>query len=164
MLNRNLLAIDTRNLDPDAELRKFFGSKVIATAAPGSSKRSLIKTHLSKPRPNWPKPSLLGLGMRELTPEEVEEKRARDGRKSVEGAERFFTLVHGGEYREAQRQFLGAISSHGTSPLSNLSMGSDNDCGLYASADPNQLSALLQVYPYHTDTILQSESSEHLAL
>lgn len=112
--------IDTRNLDPDAELRKFFGSKVIASA-PSSSKR-LIKTHLSKPRPTWPKAAMLGLGMRELTPDEVEEKRRRDGRTGGDGAERWFTLVHGGEYREAQRQFLGAVSSHGSSsPLVGLS-------------------------------------------
>lgn len=58
---------------------------------------------------------MLGLGMRELTPDEVAEKRARDGRTESERSERMFTFVHGGEYREAQRQFLGAISSHGRS-------------------------------------------------
>jgi hypothetical protein len=29
---------------------------------------------------------------------------------------------------------------------------------LLALSDPNQLSALLQVFPYHTDTVLQSAS------
>ncbi|CDZ98610.1 Uncharacterized conserved protein [Phaffia rhodozyma] len=141
---RTLLTIDPKNLDPDLELRKFFGSKVIAAPSGstptrggpgGGARRNLIKTHLSKPRPNWPPPtSLLGLGMRELTDDEVQEKRARLGLSPKGGkGEKWFTFEHGGMWKEAQRQFLGAIGSH----------------------DPNQLFALLQVYPYHTDTILQ---------
>jgi hypothetical protein len=84
----------------------------VIASGPAASKR-LIKTHLSKPRNTWPKAAMLGLGMRELTPDEIAEKRGRDGRTGGEGSERWFTFVHGGEYREAQRQFLGAISSHG---------------------------------------------------
>jgi hypothetical protein len=29
-MNRNLLSIDPKNLDADAELRRFFGSKVVS--------------------------------------------------------------------------------------------------------------------------------------
>jgi len=30
LMGRNLLAIDPKNLDADAELRRFFGSKVVS--------------------------------------------------------------------------------------------------------------------------------------
>jgi hypothetical protein len=30
LMNRNLLSIDPKNLDADAELRRFFGSKVVS--------------------------------------------------------------------------------------------------------------------------------------
>ncbi|KAL7413126.1 transcriptional repressor TCF25-domain-containing protein [Mrakia frigida] len=143
---RTLLSVDLKNLDADAELRKFFGSKVVGNAASSSSSSSgkrgtLLKTHLAKPRGNWPPPNtFLGLGMRELTEGEVKEKRRGMGSKGLKdkedgsgSAERWWTFEHGGGWREAERQFLGAVGSH----------------------DPNQLFALLQVFPYHTDTILQ---------
>lgn len=79
--------------------------------------------------------------MRELTEEEVAEKRDRLGfESSASKGEKWYTFEHGGVWKEAQRQFLGAIGSH----------------------DPNQLFALLQVYPYHTDTILQSTSLKRI--
>lgn len=118
---RTLLSVELKNLDADAELRKFFGAKVVgAAAASYSSKRgTLLKTHLAKPKPNWPPPnSFLGLGMRDLTEDEIREKRARMGGKGLEGdgkAERWWTFEHGGGWREAERQFLGAVQSHGQS-------------------------------------------------
>jgi hypothetical protein len=55
--------------------------------------------------------------MRELNDTEVAEKRSRIGtkglRESAGGREKWFSFEHGGGWREAQRQFLGAISSHG---------------------------------------------------
>ena len=55
--------------------------------------------------------------MRELTEGEVKEKRKEMGSKGLKeesgSGERWWTFEHGGGWREAERQFLGAVGSHG---------------------------------------------------
>lgn len=57
--------------------------------------------------------------MRELTESEVEQKRRVMGGKGLKdegsAAERWWTFEHGAGWREAERQFLGAVGSHGKS-------------------------------------------------
>ncbi|EIW69934.1 hypothetical protein TREMEDRAFT_38605 [Tremella mesenterica DSM 1558] len=137
---RNLLSVDPKNLDADAELRRFFGSKVIASSAStgnkhrGPSVSTKLKFTLSKPKPQYPPAtSLSGLGMREMTDDEVNDLYDRRDWGEPEDGGKWFTFEHSGAWREIERQFLGAVSSH----------------------DPNQLMALLQVYPWHVDTLLQ---------
>ncbi|WRT70652.1 uncharacterized protein IL334_007650 [Kwoniella shivajii] len=140
MAFRNLLSVDTKNLDADAELRRFFGSKVIASSAtsgpnrhrPGPSAK--LRYTISKPKPTYPPAtSLAGLVMREMIENEVEEMYERRGKERLDKGEKWFTFEHTGPWREIERQFMGAVSSH----------------------DPNELMALLQVYPWHVDTLLQ---------
>ncbi|EJU05955.1 DUF654-domain-containing protein, partial [Dacryopinax primogenitus] len=73
--------------------------------------------------------------MRELTIEEVQElverRRWTKGDGSIGG--RWWTAQHSKAYKNVQYQFLQAVQSH----------------------DPNSLMALLQVYPWHVDTLLQ---------
>jgi hypothetical protein len=54
-----------------------------------------------------------GLSMRELSPEETEERRNRHGVKESKAAERWYTFEHDAGYRQVQMQFLGAVRSHG---------------------------------------------------
>ncbi|KAL7422905.1 hypothetical protein Q5752_002202 [Cryptotrichosporon argae] len=130
---RNLLSVDPKNLDADAELRRFFGSKVIASAGP-KARISKLRYTLSKPKPNYPPPtSLAGLNMRELPAKDVNEIYGRRGWEQGDRGEKWFDFEHALGWREIQRQFLGAVRSH----------------------DPNELMALLQVYPWHVDTLLQ---------
>jgi hypothetical protein len=99
---RQMLSVDPKNLDADAELKRFFGSKVVSLAAPLytpaspaprrielmpqiSSSSSGSRSHrpgpssklrytISKPKPNYPPTtSLAGLGMREMTSDEADE-------------------------------------------------------------------------------------------
>ncbi|KAL1410047.1 hypothetical protein Q8F55_004049 [Vanrija albida] len=149
---RNLLSVDPKNLDADAELRRFFGSKVvsivssflpadtqIASATPtnrshraaASSKARYI---IAKPKPTYPPPtSLAGLNMHEMSADDVEDVYDRRGWEQTDPGEKWYTFDHSPAWREVERQFLGAVRSH----------------------DPNELMALLQVYPWHVDTLLQ---------
>ncbi|CAD6590415.1 MAG: hypothetical protein TREMPRED_005726, partial [Tremellales sp. Tagirdzhanova-0007] len=140
MTFRNLLSVDPKNLDADAELRRFFGSKVIASSAQSGPNRhrptasSKLRYTISKAKPSYPPAtSLAGLGMRELTADEIDEVYDRRELEMVDQGEKWFTFEHSGPWREIERQFLGAVRSH----------------------DPNELMALLQVYPWHVDTLLQ---------
>ncbi|ORY20750.1 transcriptional repressor TCF25-domain-containing protein [Naematelia encephala] len=139
MAFRNLLSVDPKNLDADAELRRFFGSKVIASTAQTSRNHragppSKLRYTISKPKPQYPPAtSLSGLGMREYVDAEIDELYERRGLEMSDWGEKWFTFEHSGAWREIERQFLGAVRSH----------------------DPNELMALLQVYPWHVDTLLQ---------
>ncbi|ORX41043.1 transcriptional repressor TCF25-domain-containing protein [Kockovaella imperatae] len=139
MAFRNLLSVDPKNLDADAELRRFFGSKVIASGNTSSKNHragpsSKLRYTISKPKPGYPPAtSLSGLVMREMRDTEVEDMYKGKGVESEDKSEKWFTFEHSGAWREIVRQFLGAVTSH----------------------DPNTLMALLQVYPWHVDTLLQ---------
>lgn len=137
---RNLLSVDPKNLDPDAELRRFFGSKVIASdSAKGSRSHRVgpsakLRYTISKPKPTYPPPtSLAGLTMREYSEDEVGDMYKRRQTEATDKGEKWFSFEHHGQWRGVERQFLGAVQSH----------------------DPNQLMALLKVYPWHVDTLLQ---------
>jgi len=52
--------------------------------------------------------------MRELTDDEVDGVYARKGLEMGAQGEKWFTVVHSGQWREVERQFLGAVRSHGT--------------------------------------------------
>lgn len=77
-----------------------------------------LRYTISKPKPNYPPAtSLAGLGMRELRDEEVTEWYERRGYESSQPGEKWFTFEHSGQWREIERQFLGAVRSHGKSFL-----------------------------------------------
>lgn len=53
--------------------------------------------------------------MRELNDMEIEDVYARRGLEmgGDDASEKWFTFEHSGQWREVQRQFLGAVGSHG---------------------------------------------------
>jgi hypothetical protein len=57
--------------------------------------------------------------MRELSQEEVKECYERRGYESVQTGEKWFTFEHSGQWREVERQFMGAVRSHGMSSLAS---------------------------------------------
>lgn len=92
--------------------------KISSGAASSKSHRPTASTKLrytiSKPKPTYPPAtSLAGLGMRELTDEEVEEAQSVRMAEWKDPAEKWFTFEHAGVWREITRQFLGAVGSHG---------------------------------------------------
>lgn len=87
--------------------------------------------------------------MRELPEDEAREAYERRGLEpSEDKGEKWFTFEHSPAWRDVERQFMGAVRSH----------GGWTDCHfeeLCLMPDPNELMALLQVYPWHVDTLLQ---------
>lgn len=132
-LLRPLLSIETKHLDPDVELKRMFGSKIINSAAaqpatrggrrvqPTSSARQ--RNFLAKPASHWaPVGSVKsGLSM-EVMNDSV-----------CPGGEAIYTFVHSNSYKECQSMFLQAVSA----------------------SDVSALQALLYLHPYHLDTLLQ---------
>lgn len=51
--------------------------------------------------------------MRETLNEEVNELYRRRGREQLDKGEKWFTFEHVGAWREIERQFMGAVQSHG---------------------------------------------------
>lgn len=121
---RSLLSVDPKQLDADAELRRFFGSKVIASADAATPRHrgharmqaalAKMRYTLAKPKPTYPPPtSLAGLNMREMGPEDVADLYDRRGWEQTDPGEKWYTFEHSPAWREIERQFLGAVRSHG---------------------------------------------------
>ncbi|KAI5453261.1 hypothetical protein NCC49_006284 [Naganishia albida] len=145
---RALLSVDPKALDPEAELKRFFGAKVVNSAQQSTGSKEaryakIFEKHISrmrvlfaKPKMTWPITSSFGgVSMSSLGESEINDIReVHQHAENMSGAnERWFSFEHDAGYRQIQLQFLGAIRSH----------------------DPNQLQALLSVYPWHIDTLLQ---------
>lgn len=131
MAFRSLLSVEPKNLDADAELRRFFGSKVvsscacskltqIAAATPtGGNRRhaaalAKVRYVLAKPKATYPPPiSLAGLNMREMDADAVDDLYERRGWEQTDPGEKWYTFDHSPAWREIERQFLGAVRSHG---------------------------------------------------
>lgn len=136
-------------------MKKMFGSKVVSSATTMNSygmgrqggrnaraqqtlMKAMPRSHLSKYKPTWPPPTVAkldGIGMRALTSTELSEWHARHALPdmNLSSLGNWWTFVHEPQYKNVQHQFLAATGSF----------------------DPNTLMALLQVYPYHVDTLNQ---------
>ncbi|EPQ59800.1 DUF654-domain-containing protein [Gloeophyllum trabeum ATCC 11539] len=128
----SLLAVNPAHLDPQSELRKLFGSKVI----PPSSKFSArVRSVLVKPKDGWwPAKLREGLSLRSLVVEEVEGKRQRFGWSDGEADEgRWWTVEYDRRYKSVTKGFVGTVMS----------------------GDPEGFWRILSKLPYHADTLLQ---------
>lgn len=144
---RTHLSLDPRHLDPAIELRRQFGSAAIKAyqneaggAAGGGRASSGARARAQANNPNLKVRSLL------CTPKDYWPPISRSftgmSMDVVDSAAhgRVCVWKHSRAYRQVQMQFLQAVRSY----------------------DPNALMALLRVYPYHIDTLLQlSEYSRH---
>ncbi|KAG1649817.1 Transcription factor 25 [Nymphon striatum] len=118
--SKNLLTVAHKHLNPNNEMRKMFGSKVVH--AEQSKRRGRHKSHskatwLVAHRPNWPPLDKLGLSM------------IHDESKGSQ----FFRFEHSKQYQNVQFQLQAAIESF----------------------NPENIAALLRVYPYHVDSLIQ---------
>lgn len=135
---KSLLTVDPKALDSEAELKRFFGARVIASAQSNQStkqsrQQKLFQSYIAKirtvlvphPKPTWPIQSGFGgMSMRELSPQEALDIRRRRGvvnggrhSRGLEGmeGERWWTFEHDAAWRQVHLQFLGAVRSHGGS-------------------------------------------------
>ena len=125
----SLLSVSTQHLDAEAELRKFFGAKVISAAksseasaskraaAAAARLKSQAKATLAKPKGNWwPANHRQGLSSKLYTPEEEEEMRGRHGWAPLLG-EKVWTVEYSKKYRAYTLAFMQTVMSGGASPL-----------------------------------------------
>ncbi|KAF9777698.1 transcriptional repressor TCF25-domain-containing protein, partial [Thelephora terrestris] len=125
-----------RSVDGDLEMRKFFGSKVVLSSKTTrvASKRvnAAHRSTLMNPKPNWWPPQLReGLSIRQLTPNEHEDKLFRHGWSGRQ--EVWWTVEYGKKYRAITMAFMQIVMS----------------------GDPEGFNHLLRAQPYHADTLLQ---------
>ncbi|ESK89923.1 transcription factor 25 (basic helix-loop-helix) [Moniliophthora roreri MCA 2997] len=141
------LSVSFSHLDSSAELRRFFGSKVVKSThtsdSPGSHGRrtnakqpATERSNLTRPQPGWPPARIReGLSLRPLNEEEL----ARKGAFAVKG-ERWWTVEYGKKYKSVTKAFLRTVFS----------------------GDPQGFFDLLYRTPWHADTLLQlSEVYRH---
>ncbi|KAF5390308.1 hypothetical protein D9757_002816 [Collybiopsis confluens] len=139
----SLLAVNPAHLDSEAELKRFFGSKVVAASKsdkPGpSSKRAHVaqRSVLTKPRPPWaPAHMREGLSARQLTEEELSEKFDRNGWDKASarlGEEKWWTVEYSKKYKGLVKIFLQIV----------------------LSGDPQGFYNLIQRAPWQVDSWLQ---------
>ncbi|KAF8812727.1 DUF654-domain-containing protein [Phlegmacium glaucopus] len=139
----DLLSVSLNHLDGEAEMRKFFGSKVVqATKAGDSSNRKMtpaVRSNLTRPQPTWwAAKGREGLSLRPLADDEVDTKLKRHAWISVQ--EKWWTVEYSKKYKSMTKAFMETVSS----------------------GDPQGFWDLLGTLPWHADTILQvSEIYRH---
>ena len=113
-----LLFISPQHLDGELEMRKFFGSKVVVsskTTSRTASKRATAahRSTLTNPKPNWwPAQLREGLSIRQLTPDEREDKLFRYGWLD-RPEEVWWTVEYGKKYRAITMAFMQTVMSGG---------------------------------------------------
>uniref|UniRef100_A0AAY4E4Y4 Transcription factor 25 n=1 Tax=Denticeps clupeoides TaxID=299321 RepID=A0AAY4E4Y4_9TELE len=118
--SRPILYVEHRNLNPDTELKRYFGARaVMGDQRPRQRQRQYHRsTWMTFPKDTWPHFSKPGISMSLLE--------SRDGLQ-------YFTFEHNRDYQQVQFKFLDAVES----------------------MDPNNIIVLLQLNPYHIDSLLQ---------
>ncbi|KNZ76229.1 Transcription factor 25 [Termitomyces sp. J132] len=148
----NLLAVSLVHLDPTAEMRKFFGSKVVSSSTTSTSSGSSRtrraaaikqKSNLTRPQPGWWSANQReGLSIRSLDAAEVKELEGRrgwdtddgkeDGGKG-KGDERWWTVEYSQRYKSLTKLFIQAVMS----------------------GHPDALWEVQRKLPWHADNLLQ---------
>ncbi|KAK6479989.1 mRNAion factor 25 isoform X1 [Huso huso] len=118
---RPILYVEHRNLNPETELKRYFGARAVLgdQSRPRQRQRQFHRsTWMTTLKNTWPRFSKPGISMSLLE--------TRDGVQ-------YFTFEHSREYQQVQFKFLDAVES----------------------MDPNNIVLLLQMNPYHIDSLLQ---------
>jgi len=116
----DLLSVSLQNLDGEAEMRRFFGSKVVsATKAEESSGRKrkapAVRSHLTRPQPTWwAAKGREGLSLRPLTDEEVSAKLKRHAWAPIQ--EKWWTVEYSKRYKSMTKAFMDTVLSGGLCP------------------------------------------------
>ena len=117
-----LLAVSLPHLDSEAEMRKFFGSKVVqankstSSGPSGSSLRrqaGTIRSHLTRPQSSWwAAKQREGLSIRGLTEEELQDKLKRQMWDGVD-EEKWWTVEYSKKYKSMTMSFMRTVMSGG---------------------------------------------------
>ena len=103
-LVRSLLSVEPKNLNPENEMKRIFGSKVVLGEQRGGGhrrgqrQRAHRTSHwLVVPKPSWPQPGKTGLAMKFL--------------ESDRNSYQYFTFEHSSSYQLVQKRFFHAVES-----------------------------------------------------
>lgn len=100
MAMKALLAVEHKNLNPDNEMRKIFGSRVVQTEQSrrrNNQRRTAIRnTWLARPKDTWPVMGKAGLSMELL-----------EAKHGVQ----YFTFQHSKAYQQIEFHFMDAVES-----------------------------------------------------
>ncbi|KIM42652.1 hypothetical protein M413DRAFT_444337 [Hebeloma cylindrosporum] len=138
----DLLSVSLQHLDGDAEMRRFFGSRVVTANRDQSSSRKKVapvKSNLTRPQPTWwAAKGREGLSLRSFTDEEIDAKLKRHNWNPVQ--EKWWTVEYSKKYKSMTKAFMDTV----------------------LSGDPQGFWDLLGTLPWHADTLLQiSEVYRH---
>ncbi|KAL3859671.1 hypothetical protein ACJMK2_009879 [Sinanodonta woodiana] len=105
---RSLLFVEHKNLNPDTELRRIFGSRVIQ--AEQSRRRMRMRgrqriSWLTQPKENWPSLGKTGLSMRQT---------------ESKGNDLYFVFEHSPQYQQVQLRFYDAVESLNPQNIANI--------------------------------------------
>ncbi|KAJ6544301.1 transcriptional repressor TCF25-domain-containing protein [Mycena capillaripes] len=133
----SLLSVSLAHLDSEAEMRKFFGARVIQankTGSSGSSRRQTAqRSNLTRPPAVWFQTAPReGLSLRALSDEELDAKLARHAWDPARD-EKWWTVEYSKKYKSVTLAFMTVVYS----------------------GDPNGFYNLLHKFPWHGDTLLQ---------
>ena len=105
--DRSLLAVEPKHLNPENEMKRIFGSKVVMGEQQsrehrrqnrGQRHRAHRASHwLVVPKPSWPQPGKTGLAMKFL--------------ESDKNSYQYFTFEHSPSYQVVQKRFFYAVDS-----------------------------------------------------
>lgn len=119
----SLLSVSAQYLDSEGEMRKFFGSKVIAaskaeesssSSTHGRNQRVGARSILTRPQSAWWPASLRqGLSIRVLTEDEVGQMKGRHGFGEGISGEKVWTVEFSNKYRGASKTFIQMVMSGG---------------------------------------------------
>ncbi|KAH6899484.1 cytoplasmic protein [Coprinopsis sp. MPI-PUGE-AT-0042] len=144
----DLISVSAQFLDPEAEMKKFFGAKVVqankasssGSGSPARRQGAAVRSTLTRPQQGWwPAKQREGLSIRSLTDDEMEVKLKGHGWEPVHD-EKWWTVEYTRRYKSLTKVFMRTV----------------------ASGDPQGFWDLLSKSPYHADTLLQvSEVYRH---
>ena len=159
----DLLVVSLQHLDSEAELKKFFGARVVqanksssgSSGYPSRRQGAAVRSHLTRPQPTWwAAKQREGLSIRILTKEEVAAKVKRNGWEPIE--ETWWTVEYSKKYRSMTKAFMQTVLSGGNYQLRTQVPY------LTLLLDPQGFWDLLGKSPWHADTLLQvSEVYRH---
>ncbi|NXI99333.1 TCF25 factor, partial [Psophia crepitans] len=120
--NRPLLYVEHRNLNPENELKRYFGARaVLGDQRPRQRQRQNVRgTWLTTPKDTWPRYSKTGITMQLV-----------DTRRGAQ----YFAFKHHREYQQVQFKFLDAVES----------MDPNNIVPLLEALEPYHVDSLLQL-------------------
>ncbi|XP_078400571.1 ribosome quality control complex subunit TCF25 [Cetorhinus maximus] len=95
---RPLLYVEHRNLNPETELKRYFGARAVLGEQRSKQRhRSLHRsTWLTTPKDTWPRYTKTGISMQLL---------------ETKGGAQYFSFEHNRDYQQAQFKFLDAVDS-----------------------------------------------------